>query len=76
MARFTQGQMYEIDENVFKTFDLDILEFAQKDDMLLDISVYFQSFMDLVYRNQHLRTYYVNRIKYPLCCKKRFLMFM
>jgi hypothetical protein len=43
--------------------------------MLLDtsISVYFQSFMEWVYHNQHLRTSCVKRMKHFLCSKGNFL---
>jgi hypothetical protein len=43
--------------------------------MLLDtsISVYFQSFMEYVYHNQHLRTRCVKRMKQFLCSKGTFL---
>jgi hypothetical protein len=41
--------------------------------MLLDISVYFQSFIECIDHNQRFCTNCVKKIKHFLCCKRNFL---
>jgi hypothetical protein len=49
-------------------------EILSKKNMLLDIYVYFHSFMEWVYHIQHVRTNCVKRMK-VLCSKEIFLIF-